>query len=106
MYWLAADSSDRVIGEDWETYRLRSLAEVGEGFQRLVEATDFQALASGWVSLKKEINSLPDLLSAVAFVAYFVTEEESLELLAKRAQTPVGLHSPTDKLPPKESSHG
>jgi hypothetical protein len=87
MYWLAADSSERRPGEDWDTYRLRRVAEVATGFQRLIQETDFAVVANHWPSVKDRILAAPDLNAVLTFVAYFVTEDELSELRSGVAQS-------------------
>jgi hypothetical protein len=74
MYWLNAASKDRAHGESWADYCHRSCSEVRNGFQRLVDKTDFGEEASSWGLQIHPIKSL-------VFVAYFVTEAD----LANRA---------------------
>ena len=82
MYWLAADSKERLPNEDWNSYRLRSIAEVSEKFQRLVAETDFEAKAHEWPTVKDRILAVPDIHEVLTFVAYFVTERELSKLSA------------------------
>jgi hypothetical protein len=71
MYWLEANSKERVQGESWTQYCHRSCSEVMNGFQRVVSATDFMKEASSnWPSV--QINPTKSLV----FVAYFVTESD------------------------------
>lgn len=73
MYWISADSKDRLDVESWEQNSHRSCTEVLEEFrQRLAEA-DFGREAARWPF---PINPADDLV----FVAYFVTETEWKEL--------------------------
>ena len=75
MYWLNADSKDRAHGESWADYCHRSCAEVRNGFQRLVDKTDFRVEASSW--------GLPiDATRSLVFVAYFVTEADLTKVAA------------------------
>src|ERR1700746_1193936 len=46
MYWLEANSKERVQGESWVEYCHRSCSEVLSGFQRIISATDFVKEAS------------------------------------------------------------
>ena len=41
MYWLSADSKERLPGESWADYSRRSCSEVKQNFQRLMSETDF-----------------------------------------------------------------
>ena len=73
MYWLNADSKDRVQGESWAEYCHRSCSEVRDGFQRLVDKTDFTKEASSWPFEFDPTKSL-------VFVAYFITEADLASL--------------------------
>jgi hypothetical protein len=76
MYWLAADSSERMPSESWLAYCGRSSAEVLEKFAKIVAETDFLAEARNWPVLKTQIEQGLDVSKALFFVAYFVTETE------------------------------
>ena len=69
MYWLDADSEDRMPQESWADYSRRSCLEVLQGFRRLIQNTDFTKEAAGWFL---QI----DPSKALVFVAYFVTEAD------------------------------
>jgi len=86
MYWLAADASDKLAGEDWDAYRRRSLIEVAEGFTRLLRETDFDGEASKWAMVRDHVLANPDLSSVLRFVAYFIAESEFSDLPANRAK--------------------
>lgn len=73
MYWLSADSRERLPGESWADYACRSCCEVQRNFQRLVSETDFSKEASGW-------NLPPAAIANLVFVAYLVTEVELARL--------------------------
>jgi len=73
MYWLSADSKERIPGEAWSDYSRRSCSEVRESFQRLISKTDFSKEASGW-------NLSVDAIRDLVFVAYFVTESDLARL--------------------------
>ena len=75
MYWLNADSKDRAHGESWADYCHRSGEEVRNGFQRLVDKTDFRVEASSW-------GLQIDATSSLVFVAYFVTEADLANVAA------------------------
>ena len=71
MYWLEANSKERVQGESRVEYCHRSCSEVLSGFQRLVSATDFMKEASSsWPSVQI------DPTKSLVFVAYFATESD------------------------------
>jgi hypothetical protein len=77
MYWLAADSRERIHGESWTDYCRRSCYEVRENFERLLSKTDFSKEAMSW-------NLLPSTTQNLVFVAYFVTEAELAELESRK----------------------
>jgi hypothetical protein len=78
MYWLSADSNDRVPGEAWADYSHRSCAEVLNNFKNLASTTDFGKEASAWPSVQIEP------IKTLVFVASFVTEGKLADL-AERA---------------------
>ena len=75
MYWLSADSKERLPEEQWADYSRRSCSEVKQNFERLMSETDFN----------KEVSSC-NLSSTTTdnldFVAYFVTESALARLEA------------------------
>jgi hypothetical protein len=73
MYWLSADSKERLPGEQWADYSRRSCSEVRQTFQRLVSETDFTKEASSW-------NLSPAATESLVFEAYFVTESDLARL--------------------------
>jgi len=79
MYSLNADSKDRAHGESWADYCHRSCSEVRNGFQRLVDKTDFGAEASSWGLQAQSTRCL-------VFVAYFVTEADLANIAGKPAR--------------------
>ncbi|MGA9526665.1 MAG: hypothetical protein WBS24_00980 [Terriglobales bacterium] len=78
MYWLNADSKERLEGESWLDYSRRSCLEVLEEFQKRLSETDFSKGAAKW---RLPINFADDLV----FVAYFVTETELAEISSQGA---------------------
>ena len=70
MYWLNADSNERVHGESWADYSRRSCSKVLSRFQHLVSATDFRKEASSWPSVQI------DPTQSLVFVASFVRETD------------------------------
>jgi hypothetical protein len=76
MYWLEADSSERMPNESWQAYCERSCAEVLSRFAKIVAETDFLSQAQNWPALTPEIEQGLDIEKALFFVAYFVTEAE------------------------------
>jgi hypothetical protein len=73
MYWLHADSTDRMPEESWRAYCHRSCSEVLKTFQRLILETDFAKEAASW---SFQNDPLKDLI----FVSYFVTEADLARL--------------------------
>lgn len=73
MYWLTADSNERLPGESWAAYSHRSCSEVDQKFHRLMSETDFGKEASGW-------NLPSDATENLVFVAYFVTQSDLVKL--------------------------
>src|SRR3984957_7839302 len=71
MYWLEANSKERVQGESWVDYCHRSCSEVLSGFRRLVSAPD---------CMKEAAPNRPsvqiDPSKSLVFVAYFVPESD------------------------------
>lgn len=77
MYWLAADSKERIAGESWADYSRRSCSEVRENVDRMLSQTDFGKEALGW--------NLPSTATwNLVFVAYFVTEAGLVELESRK----------------------
>jgi hypothetical protein len=76
MYWLNADSSERLKDETWSTYSRRSCSEVLVAFERRVGDTDFREEASRWPIIEDAIGQGLNPISALVFVAYFVSEAE------------------------------
>ncbi len=75
-YWIAADSSERRRDEMWSDYVHRSCGEVAESFQLALRTTDFESVAQEWLELRSKVTAGSDVLHALVFVAYFVTEPE------------------------------
>ncbi len=73
MYWLSADSKERLPGEQWADYSPRSCFEAKQNFQRLISVTDFVKEAASW-------NLAPAATQNLVFVAYFVTEPDLARL--------------------------
>ena len=48
MYWLSADSKERLPEEQWADYSRRSCSEVKQNFERLMSETNFNKDASPW----------------------------------------------------------
>ncbi len=75
-YWISADSSERRAREIWSDYVHRSCGEVAESFQQALRTTDFRSVAREWSELRAKAEAGFDVLNALVFVAYFVTERE------------------------------
>lgn len=88
MYWLSADSKERQSGERWTAYCRRSRAEVLDAFRHIMDQTDFNREAMQWPALKTEEELGFDVLGALVFVAYFVTENEWLVDAATDGKNP------------------
>ena len=84
MYWLNADSTERVAGEAWADYVHRSCNEVANEFNRLVGTVDFSAIIRELPSDLRDKVIAPELElpRVLVFVAYFVTVQEFIELSA------------------------
>jgi len=76
MYWLNAESSEKMQYELWEDYSRRSCSEVLEKFHRLVSTTDFRNIALGQ-GLQIDLNK------RLVFAADFVTEAGLADLAKK-----------------------
>lgn len=80
MYWVGADSREKLQSESWTDYTQGSCAEVSKEFERLIAVTDFNQLAMDWPSLRSHIADGFDPNTILVFVDYFVTESELAEL--------------------------
>ena len=69
LFWVEANSSERLIGEVWNIYAERSCNEVSERFEVLLKTVDFKQEALKFRTFK-DTPELP------VFNAYFVTEQE------------------------------
>jgi hypothetical protein len=81
MYWLSADSNERLEGEPWKDYSHRSCTEVLEKFRHCLSQTDFRKEAAQW---PLPIDTADDLV----FVAYFVTETDLAAISSQRTDKP------------------
>ena len=77
MYWLAADSAPQQKTESWQEYVTRSNSEVKLKFEQLRKETDFMAEADSFVLLQEKKKQGIDLVKALWFVAYFISENEN-----------------------------
>ena len=80
LFWVEANSSERLIGESWDAYTERSCCEVSEQFVSLLKIVDFREEALKFKSLDSLLVSGMDLVRPPLFNAYFVTEQEWLDL--------------------------
>jgi hypothetical protein len=78
MYWLEADSAERMADESWADYCRRSCADVMRRFQHLMSESDFGKEASKW---QLAIDPVKDLV----FVAYFVRETDLASLQSRNS---------------------
>jgi hypothetical protein len=76
LYWVNADSNDRLPQETWPAYSQRSCFEVMEAFHQRLQDTDFIKLAHDWTDLRVATERGLDPMKALVFVAYFVNEVE------------------------------
>ena len=74
LYWLSLDSGERWPDEPWESYVVRSAAEVLVQFAALRERTDFIKEALLWPELAQLHATGVDLNQYLCFVLSFVTE--------------------------------
>jgi hypothetical protein len=81
MYWLNADSADRMDGESWSDYSRRSCTEVLQKFQHLISHTDLGKESSSWPDVQI------DPIQSLVFVAYFLTETDWASLAKNSSKT-------------------
>lgn len=77
MYWLSADSTERLDRESWADYVSRSCSEVLKSFQQIISKADFLKEAQSW-------GLRIDPAMHLVFVGYFVNEDDLTELAALR----------------------
>jgi hypothetical protein len=80
LYWLSADSSERLAAEPWPVYVKRSCQEVESAFQQLLGQTDFRQELKEFPYFNERMAAAYDPTSALRFNAYFVDEEELARL--------------------------
>lgn len=90
-YWLNVESSSQEKGEPWMTYVYRAAQEVEADFNRLVQQTDFNAVAREWDVLRQLESEGADLNDYLVFVAYFESVHSSEPPMQRRYTTPLGL---------------
>ena len=73
MYWLNADSKERIPGEAWSAFASRSCNEALERFNDLAK-TDFSAEALRWSNVPLLSGPGANPMDYLCFVAYFVQE--------------------------------
>jgi hypothetical protein len=76
LFWVEANSSEKLPGESWTSYAERSCSEVSEQFTSLLRTVDFRKEALKFKSLDSLLLSGTDLLVMSVFNAYFVNESE------------------------------
>lgn len=76
LYWLEANSSDRLSAESWASYAERSCSDVSARFTALLGSVDFQDEALKFRSIDPLLFSRLGKLEAPVFCAYFVDEME------------------------------
>lgn len=75
LYWLAADSDEREIGESWDDFAARSCQEVAARFAAVLQReADFEDEAVRLEQYDPDIGAL--WRSRLIFCAYFVVEAE------------------------------
>jgi hypothetical protein len=74
LYWLSLDSGERLPGEAWDDYVIRSADEVLSQFAALLARTDFTKEAHDWEMLKALLAQGVDLNQYLCFVLYFASE--------------------------------
>jgi hypothetical protein len=75
LYWLCADSTERLPNEPWKLFAERSIDEVRAAFERLCDTADFEKEISNWPYLREKRNSGCDPMQSLWFIAYFESEE-------------------------------
>ena len=104
MYWLNADSKDRETCDEWDDYCRRSCMEVRQNFEKHVLETDFCKQAWRWPELRQSATQGLNYMERLVFVAYFVDEDEWLELQQRPSEDkmPCSLLVGNFDLPPPE----
>jgi hypothetical protein len=78
MYWIDADSDQRLPDEGWGAFCKRSCGQVQQKFERRMASTDFEKEAADWPNLAIALKDRLLLDEVLVFVAYFVSEPEWL----------------------------
>jgi len=76
LFWLEANSSERLPGETWKSYSERSCTEVSKQFTWLVGGVDFEKEALKFKSIDPLLFSRSEKMEPPVFCAYFVEEKE------------------------------
>lgn len=74
MYWLNADPDDRLRGETWSDFSMRSCDQTLDRFKKLVAITDFEMEARRWADIPALAHKDAAPLRYLFFVADFVAE--------------------------------
>jgi hypothetical protein len=76
LYWLEANSSERLPGESWKSYTERSCSEVSKQFTSLRGSVDFEKEALKVRSIDPLLFSRLEKMEPPVFCAYFISEKE------------------------------
>lgn len=76
LYWLEANSSERLPEESWKSYAERSCSEVSTQFTSLLGSVNFETEALKFKSIDPLLFSKLERIEQPAFCAYFVDEPE------------------------------
>ena len=75
MYWLSADPDERMPGELWADYSVRSCTQTADRFKLVLASTDFLAEARRWPDVPQLADPAASPLDHLCFVAYFIGEQ-------------------------------
>ena len=76
LFWLEANSSERLLGESWQFYAERSCSEVLTQFTSLLGEVDFEKEALKFRSIDPLLFSSLGTMEPPVFCAYFIDEKE------------------------------
>jgi hypothetical protein len=76
VYWLEANSSERLPEESWKSYADRSCSEISSQFASLLGSVDFETEALKFRSIDPLLFSKLEKMEPPVFCAYFVDETE------------------------------
>ena len=74
LFWLEANSSERLPGESWNSYAKRSCSEVSTQFNFSLGSVDFGKEALKFSSIDPLLFSTLEKMEPPVFCAYFVDE--------------------------------